>query len=104
VVVNVMRGGPGLGNIAPSQGDYFQATRSLGHGDSHGMVLAPSTVQEAMDLVGLAFELAERYRLPAVIAADGIVGQMMEPVGARAIGAARSGPHGDLPGDSARGA
>jgi len=80
VVVNVMRGGPGLGNIAPSQGDYFQATRSLGHGDSHGIVLAPSTVQEAMDLVGLAFELAERYRLPAVIAADGIVGQMMEPV------------------------
>jgi 2-oxoglutarate ferredoxin oxidoreductase subunit alpha len=80
VVVNVMRGGPGLGNIAPSQGDYFQATRSLGHGDSHGIVLAPSTVQEAIELVGLAFDLAERYRLPTVVAADGLLGQMMEPV------------------------
>jgi 2-oxoglutarate ferredoxin oxidoreductase subunit alpha len=80
VVVNVMRGGPGLGNIAPSQGDYFQVTRSLGHGDSHGIVLAPSTLQEAVDLVGEAFALAERYRLPAIIAADGLLGQMMEPV------------------------
>lgn len=80
VVVNVMRGGPGLGNIAPSQGDYFQATRSLGHGDSHGIVLAPSTVQEAVDLTARAFALAERYRLPAVVLADGIIGQMMEPV------------------------
>jgi len=80
VVVDVMRGGPGLGNIAPSQGDYFQATRSLGHGDSHGIVLAPSTVQEAVDLVGVAFDLADRYRLPALIAADGLLGQMMEPV------------------------
>ena len=80
VIVNVMRGGPGLGNIAPAQGDYFQATRSLGHGDSHGIVLGPSTVQEAVDLVGLAFELAERYRLPAIIAADGLLGQMMEPI------------------------
>ncbi len=80
VVVDVMRGGPGLGNIAPSQGDYFQVTKSLGHGDSHGIVLAPSTIQEAVDLVGLAFDLAERYRLPALIAADGLLGQMMEPV------------------------
>jgi 2-oxoglutarate ferredoxin oxidoreductase subunit alpha len=80
VAVNVMRGGPGLGNIAPSQADYFQVTRGLGHGDTHGIVLAPSTVQEAIDLMGLAFELAERYRLPAIIAADGILGQMMEPV------------------------
>jgi 2-oxoglutarate ferredoxin oxidoreductase subunit alpha len=80
VVVNVMRGGPGLGNIAPSQSDYFQATRSLGHGDSHGVVLAPSTIQEAVDLVGQAFDIADRYRLPVVIAADGILGQMMEPV------------------------
>lgn len=80
VVVNVMRGGPGLGNIAPAQGDYFQATRCLGHGDSHGIALAPSTVQEAVNLVGLAFDLADRYRLPAVILADGILGQMMEPV------------------------
>jgi 2-oxoglutarate ferredoxin oxidoreductase subunit alpha len=80
VVVNVMRGGPGLGNIAPAQGDYFQVTRGLGHGDTHGIVLAPSTVQEIVDLMPVAFELAERYRLPVVIAADGILGQMMEPV------------------------
>ncbi|MDR7480939.1 MAG: 3-methyl-2-oxobutanoate dehydrogenase subunit VorB [Armatimonadota bacterium] len=80
VVVNVMRGGPGLGNIAPAQSDYFEMTRALGHGDSHGIVLAPATVQEAVDLVRLAFELAERYRLPALIAADGLLGQMMEPV------------------------
>ncbi len=80
VVVNVMRGGPGLGNIAPSQADYGQMTRGLGHGDTRGIVLAPSTVQEAIELVGLAFPLAERYRLPALIAADGILGQMMEPV------------------------
>ncbi len=80
VVANVMRGGPGLGNIAPSQGDYFQVTRGIGHGDSHAIVLAPSTVQEIVDLMPLAFELAERYRLPSVIAADGILGQMMEPV------------------------
>lgn len=80
VVVNVMRGGPGLGNIAPAQGDYFQVTRGLGHGDTHGIVLAPSTVQEIVDLMPVAFELAERYRLPTVIAADGILGQMMEPV------------------------
>ncbi len=80
LVVNVMRGGPGLGNIAPSQGDYFQVTRALGHGDVHGIVLAPSTLQELVDLVGLAFTLAERYRLPSVIGADGILGQMMEPV------------------------
>jgi 2-oxoglutarate ferredoxin oxidoreductase subunit alpha len=80
VVVNVMRGGPGLGNIAPAQADYFQVTRALGHGDAHGIVLAPSTVQEAADLMAPAFGLAERYRLPVIIAADGILGQMMEPV------------------------
>ncbi len=80
VIANIMRGGPGLGNIAPAQGDYFQVTRGLGHGDSRGIALAPSTVQEAVDLVTLAFPLAERYRLPVVIAADGILGQMMEPV------------------------
>lgn len=80
LVVNIMRGGPGLGNIAPAQGDYFQVTRAPGHGDAHGVVLAPSTVQEMVDMVGLAFTLAERYRLPAMIAADGILGQMMEPV------------------------
>ncbi|MDR7484070.1 MAG: 3-methyl-2-oxobutanoate dehydrogenase subunit VorB [Armatimonadota bacterium] len=80
VVVNVMRGGPGLGNIAPSQGDYFQVTRGLGHGDSRGIVLAPSGIQEAVGLFALAFDLAERYRLPAIMAADGLIGQMMEPV------------------------
>lgn len=80
LVVNVMRGGPGLGNIAPAQADYFQATRAPGHGDAHALVLAPSTIQEMVDLVGLAFPLAERYRLPVIIAADGILGQMMEPV------------------------
>jgi 2-oxoglutarate ferredoxin oxidoreductase subunit alpha len=80
VVVNVMRGGPGLGNIAPSQADYFQVTRGLGHGDVRGIVLAPATVQEAVELVGRAFVLAERYRLPAIVAADGLLGQMMEPI------------------------
>jgi 2-oxoglutarate ferredoxin oxidoreductase subunit alpha len=80
LVIDVMRGGPGLGNIAPSQSDYFQVTRGLGHGDTRAIVFAPSTVQEAVDLVRVAFEAAERYRLPAVIAADGYLGQMMEPV------------------------
>jgi 2-oxoglutarate ferredoxin oxidoreductase subunit alpha len=80
VVVDMMRGGPGLGNIAPAQGDYFQATRSAGHGDGRLLVLAPSTVQEACDLTGLAFELADRYRNPVMILGDGVLGQMMEPV------------------------
>lgn len=80
VVINVMRGGPGLGNIAPSQADYFQATKSAGHGDGRSLVLAPSTIQEAADLTRLAFELADRYRNPAMVLTDGILGQMMEPV------------------------
>jgi 2-oxoglutarate ferredoxin oxidoreductase subunit alpha len=80
VVVNIMRGGPGLGNIAPSQGDYFQATRGGGHGDYRTIVLAPSTVQEMADLTQLAFDLADEYRMTAMILADGILGQMMEPV------------------------
>src|SRR5512142_1747905 len=79
VIVDVMRGGPGLGNIAPSQGDYFQVTRSAGHGDFHPIVLAPASVQEAIDFTLLAFDLAEKYRHMVVIAADGQVGQMMEP-------------------------
>lgn len=79
VVVNMMRGGPGLGNIQPSQGDYFQVTRSAGHGDYHPIVLAPASVQEAVDFTVLAFELAETYRHLVIIAADGQVGQMMEP-------------------------
>ncbi len=80
VVVNVMRGGPGLGNIAPSQGDYFQATRGGGHGDYRTIVLAPSTVQELVDCMQLAFDLADQYRMTVLVLADGILGQMMEPV------------------------
>ena len=80
VIVNVMRGGPGLGNISPSQADYFQATRGGGHGDYRIIVLAPSTAEEAMSLTMLAFELSDRYRCPAMILTDGMLGQMMEPV------------------------
>jgi len=79
VLVNVMRGGPGLGNIQPSQGDYFQAVKSAGHGDFHMIVLAPASVQEAIDAMVLAFGLAEKYRTIVVVAADGAIGQMMEP-------------------------
>jgi len=80
VLMNVMRGGPGLGGILPSQSDYFQATRGGGHGDTRLLVLAPSTVQEAADLTMLAFNLAEKYRNPVMILADGFMGQMMEAV------------------------
>ena len=79
VVVNIMRAGPGLGGIQPSQSDYFQATRP-GHGDWHSLVLAPSTVQEAAQLTMLAFDLADEYRNPVVVLGDGLIGQMMEPV------------------------
>lgn len=79
VVVNVVRGGPGLGNIAPSQGDYNQATRGGGHGEYHQLVLAPASVQEAVDLTTLAFDLAEKYRNIVMILMDGSLGQMMEP-------------------------
>jgi 2-oxoglutarate ferredoxin oxidoreductase subunit alpha len=80
VIVNVMRGGPGLGNIAPAQGDYFQATRGGGHGDYRTIVLAPSSVQELADCMPLAFDLADQYRTPVLVLTDGIIGQMMEPV------------------------
>lgn len=80
VIVNVQRGGPGLGTIQPSQGDYFQATRGGGNGDYNVIVLAPASVQEMADFVDLAFELAFRYRNPAMILSDGIIGQMMEKV------------------------
>jgi 2-oxoglutarate ferredoxin oxidoreductase subunit alpha len=80
VIVNVMRGGPGLGNIAPAQSDYFQATRGGGHGDYHCIVLAPFSIQEAYELTILAFDLADKYRSPAVILGDGLLGQMMEPL------------------------
>lgn len=80
VVVNVQRGGPGLGTIQPSQSDYFQATRGGGNGDYYVIVLAPNSVQEMADFVGLAFELAFKYRNPAMILSDGVIGQMMEKV------------------------
>src|SRR5512143_1214933 len=80
VLIDVVRGGPGLGNIAPSQGDYNQIVHGGGHGDYHPIVLAPSSVQEAVDLTGLTFELAEKYRSICVLMADGNIGQMMEPV------------------------
>ena len=80
LIVNVQRGGPGLGTIQPSQGDYFQATRGGGNGDYQLLVLAPASVQEMADFVDLAFDLAFRYRIPAMILSDGVIGQMMEKV------------------------
>ena len=80
VVVNIVRTGPGLGGILPSQGDYNQAVKSGGHGDYHCLVLAPSSVQEAVDLMPLAFDRADRYRNPVIVIGDGLIGQMMEPV------------------------
>jgi len=80
VIVNMSRGGPGLGNIAPSQSDYFQATRGGGHGDYRNIVLAPNSAQELADLTMKAFELADDYRTPVFILGDGMLGQMMEPV------------------------
>lgn len=80
LIVNVMRGSPGLGGIQPSQADYWQATKAPGHGDAQILVFAPSSVQEIVNLVGHAFHLAEVYRMPAMLLADGLLGQMMEPV------------------------
>lgn len=80
VIVNIMRGGPGLGNIWPAQSDYFQATKGGGHGDYHTIVLAPASVQEAYALVKEGFYLADKYRTPVMILGDGILGQMMEPL------------------------
>lgn len=80
VIVNMMRGGPGMGNISPAQSDYLQATRGGGHGDYRTIVLAPGSVQELADLVPLAFDLADEYRNPVIILGDGMLGQMMEPV------------------------
>jgi len=80
VIINVMRGGPGLGSIQASQGDYFQATKGGGHGDYHMIVYAPASVQEAIDTIYGAFDVADQYRLPVMILADGITGQMMESV------------------------
>ncbi|HET7150544.1 MAG TPA: 3-methyl-2-oxobutanoate dehydrogenase subunit VorB [Candidatus Acidoferrum sp.] len=80
VIVDVMRGGPGLGNIAPEQSDYFATVKGGGHGNYHNIVLAPASVQEMAELTKLAFELADRYRNPAIVLCDGFVGQMMEPL------------------------
>lgn len=80
VIINVQRGGPGLGGIQPSQSDYWQATKALGHGDYQLLVYAPCSVQEMVDKVTLAFDMADEFRMPAMILADGLLGQMMEPV------------------------
>jgi pyruvate/2-oxoacid:ferredoxin oxidoreductase alpha subunit len=80
VIVDVMRGGPGLGNIAPEQSDYFATVKGGGHGNYHNIVLAPASVQEMAELTKLAFELADRYRNPTIVLCDGFVGQMMEPL------------------------
>jgi len=80
VIANIMRGGPGLGNIQPAQGDYFQMTKGGGHGDYHLIVLAPSTVQETVNLIIEAFDLADKYLQPVTVIADGLIGQIMEPV------------------------
>jgi len=80
VIVNMVRGGPGLGNIAPAQSDYFQATRGGGHGDYYTIVLAPSTVQELANIMIDAFDLADIYRTPVIVLGDGVLGQMMEPL------------------------
>ncbi|MCX5688117.1 MAG: 3-methyl-2-oxobutanoate dehydrogenase subunit VorB [Candidatus Omnitrophica bacterium] len=80
IIVNIMRGGPGLGNIGPGQSDYFQAVKGGGHGDYHMIVIAPASCQEISDLTMLSFDLADKYRMPVMILGDGILGQMMEPV------------------------
>lgn len=80
VIVNIMRGGPGLGSIQPAQADYFQATKGGGHGDYRNIVLAPNSVQEMADLTMLSFDLADKYRNPVMLLGDGALGQMMEPV------------------------
>lgn len=80
VVVNVMRGGPGLGSIQPAQGDYFQATRGGGNGDYRTVTLAPANLQEAVDLMQEAFDIADQYRNPVMVLVDGLIGQMMEPI------------------------
>ena len=80
VIVNIVRGGPGLGGIQPAQSDYFQATKGGGHGDYHLYVIAPASIQEIVDLTQHAFDVADKYRVPAMIMGDGMIGQMMEPV------------------------
>ena len=86
VIINIMRGGPGLGNIAPGQSDYFQATKGGGHGDYHSIVLGPASSQEMFDFTRMAFDIADRYRNSVIVLGDGILGQMMEPIQLPAIG------------------
>jgi len=93
VIVNIMRAGPGLGNIFPAQSDYFQATRGGGNGDYHLIVLAPASVQEAYDLTQTGFDLADKYRNPVMILGDGILGQMMEPLRLSVLGSRFSAKH-----------
>lgn len=95
VFINVCRAGPGLGGILPSQGDYMQATHASGHGDFHLLVLAPSTVQEAVEHMMQAFDLADKYRNPVMIFADGLIGQMMEPVDFDAVEVGQPADHSD---------
>lgn len=102
VIVNVMRGGPGLGDVTPSQSDYFQATKGGGHGDYHSIVLAPATVSEAYKLMSKAFDLADTYRNPLIILADGILGQMMEPVQLSAISCRSSAENRKLKAESSK--
>lgn len=85
VIVNIVRGGPGLGSIQPAQSDYFQATKGGGHGDYRMVVLAPDSIQEAVDLVQEAFDIADQYRNPVMVLGDGMMGQMMEPIEFREI-------------------
>lgn len=80
VIANIVRGGPGLGNISPAQSDYFQATRGGGHGDYRTIALAPASVQEIFDMTAQAFALADKYRMPVIVLSDGMLGQMMEPL------------------------
>ena len=93
VIVNMSRGGPGLGGIQPSQSDYFQSTKGGGHGDYRLIVLAPATIQEGCDLMATAFDLADKYRNPIMILGDGMIGQMMEPVVFPEVLDAASLPH-----------
>lgn len=91
VIINIVRGGPGLGSIQPAQSDYFQATKASGHGDFNMPVLAPSSIQEMVDLIQDAFDIADMYRTPCMVMGDGMLGQMMEPV------EFKERPHKDLP-------
>lgn len=103
VFINIMRNGPGLGGILPSQGDYFQATRGGGHGDYHLIVLAPSSVQEAVDLMIEGFDLADKYLNPVMVVGDGLIGQMMEPVDFSAVERAEPVDHSSWAATGAKG-